>query len=149
MLTVIDEHSWDCLALVIGRRLTGTDVLELLFQLELQHGIPDEIRSDNGPESTAKVVRIWLSSVGVHTAFIEPGSPWECGYNESLNGKLRDELLNGAIFYTLKEAKGHIERWRADCETIRPYGALGCKPPAPECIRLPALSPWSGPGAVG
>ncbi len=107
-------------------------LLRLLF---VQHGPPDHIRSDNGSEFTAKAVRDWLSRVGVETLYIEPGSPWENGYNESFNGKLRDELLNGEILYTLKEAKVLIEQWRHHYNTVRPHSALGYRPPAPEAIR--------------
>ncbi len=97
---------------------------------------PEHIRSDNGPEFTAGAVRDWLSRLGVTTLFIEPGSPWENGYVESFNGKLRDELLNGEIFYTLKEAKVMIERWRQDFNRLRPHSSLGYRPPAPETISL-------------
>ncbi len=103
MLTVIDEFTRECLAIEVARRLRSDDVLQVLAELSVQHGPPDHIRSDNGSEFTAKVVRKWLSRIGVKTLYIEPGSPWENGYNESFNGKLRDVLLNGEIFYTLKE----------------------------------------------
>ncbi len=110
MLTVIDEFTRRCLAIEVARRLRSDDVLQVLAELFVQHGPPDHIRSDNGSEFTAKAVRDWLSRVGVETLYIEPGSPWENGYNESFNGKLRDELLNGEILYTLKEAKVLIEQ---------------------------------------
>jgi putative transposase len=103
----------------------------------------DYIRSDNGSEFTAKAVREWLSRVGVKTLYIEPGSPWENGYNESFNGKLRDELLNGEIFYTLKEAQILIERWRREYNTVRPHSALGYRPPAPEAIQVMPRDPGS------
>jgi transposase InsO family protein len=109
-------------------------VLEHLAWLFATRGVPEHIRSDNGPEFTAQVVRDWLGRVGVKTLFIEPGSPWENGYVESFNGKLRDELLNGEIFYTLREAKVLIERWRRHYNTVRPHSALGYQPPAPETI---------------
>jgi len=104
MLTIIDEYSRESLAILVARRLRSDDVLHLLADLFADRGPPDHIRSDNDPEFTAKVVRAWLGRISVKTLFIEPGSPWENGYNESFNGKLRDELLNGEIFYTLKEA---------------------------------------------
>ena len=110
MLTVIDEYTRECLAIEIGRKLCSDDVLHCLSALFTRHGAPEHIRSDNGPEFTAQVVRDWLPRVGVRTLFIEPGSPWENGYNESFNGKLRDELLNGEFFYTLKEAKVLLPR---------------------------------------
>ena len=92
------------------------------------------IRSDNGPEFTARDVRKWLYKLGVKTLFIEPGSPWENGYIESFNGKLRDELLNREIFYTLQEAKILIEQWRKDYNHVRPHSSLGYRPPAPVTI---------------
>ena len=109
MLTVIDEFTRQCLAIVVDRKLNSDTVLHCLTDLFVQHGPPDHIRSDNGSEFTANAVRAWLARVGVKTLFIEPGSPWENGYNESFNSKLRDEILNMEIFYTLKEAKVLIE----------------------------------------
>ncbi len=111
MLTVIDEYTRECLAIRVDRRLNSNDVVETLADLFLLQGTPDYIRSDNGAEFTAKLVRGWLERLGAKTLFIGPGSPWENGYNESFNGKLRDELLNGEIFYTLKEATILIEQW--------------------------------------
>ena len=96
--------------------------------------VPEHIRSDNGPEFTAREIRRWLADIGVKTLFIEPGSPWENGYIESFNGKLRDELLNREIFSTLTEARVLIEQWRMEYNTIRPHSALGYRPPAPEAI---------------
>ena len=109
-------------------------MLQVLTDLFTRHGPPDHIRSDNGSEFTAKVVRDWLPKVGVKTLYIEPGSPWENGYNESFNGKLRDELLNGEIFYSLQEAKVLIERWRRHYNEVRPHSAIGYRPPAPQTI---------------
>ena len=134
MLTVIDEYTRECLAIDVARKLKSDDVLERLAWLFVTRGVPEHIRSDNGPEFTATVVRRWLKRVGVKTLFIEPGSPWENGYCESFNGKLRDELLQRELFYTLKEAKVLIERWRNHYNTIRPHSALGYRPPAPETI---------------
>jgi transposase InsO family protein len=139
MLTVIDEYTRECLAIVVARRLTSDDVLQVLTDLFVDRGPSDHIRSDNGPEFVAKEVRGWLGRVGVKTLFIEPGSPWENGYNESFNGKLRDELLNREIFYSLREVEVLIERWRRHYNTVRPHSALGYRPPE-------ALLPWpSGP----
>ena len=132
MLTVIDEYSRECLAIETQRGLRSQDVLDVVAELMLKHGVPDHIRSDNGPEFIAKALREWLARVGVKTLFIEPGSPWENGYNESFNGKLRDECLNGEIFYSLKEAQIIIERWRQHYNTVRPHSSLGYRPPAPE-----------------
>ena len=127
ILTLIDEYSRECLALLVERHITSDDVLYCLADLFIRHGIPEHIRSDNGPEFTAKVVRQWLGHIGVKTLFIEPGSPWENGYNESFNGKLRDEVLNREVFSTLKEAKVVIEKWRQEYNTIRPTAAsMGC-----------------------
>ena len=112
--------------------MTSEQVLERLSDLFVRRGVPRYIRSDNGPEFTAMRVREWLERVGVQTLFIEPGSPWENGYIESFNGRLRDELLNGEIFETLLEAKVLIERWRVEYNTVRPHSSLGYRPPAPE-----------------
>ena len=139
MLTVIDEYTRECLAIKVERKLNSTDVLDTLLDLFILYGMPDHIRSDNGSEFTAELVRRWLKKLKVKTLFIEPGSPWENGYNESFNGKLRDELLNGEIFYTLKEAQVLIEQWRKEYNTIRPHSSLGYKPPAPETI-LPKVN---------
>ncbi len=134
MLTVIDEFTRECLAIEVARTLRHDDVLACLTALFTGHGPPGHIRSDNGAEFTAKAVREWLPRIGVKTLYIEPGSPWENGYNESFNGKLRDELLNGEIFYSLREAQVIIEAWRRHYNTIRPHSALGYRPPAPEAI---------------
>ena len=131
MLTVIDEYSRKCLAIRVGRTLKSDDVLDVLSELFLTEGLPVYIRSDNGSEFTAKILKDWLRTLNVNTAFIEPGSPWENGYNESFNGRLRDELLNGEIFSTLKEAQVMIEAWRNQYNHIRPHSALGYRPPAP------------------
>ena len=111
-------------------------VIEVLSELFITRGLPEHIRSDNGPEFTSRAIRQWLTNLEVGPLFIEPGSPWENGYNESFNGKLRDELLNGEIFYTLEEAKIMIERWRVHYNTIRPHTSLGYRPPAPETIQI-------------
>lgn len=132
MLTVIDEYSRECLTIEVQRRLRSQDVLDVISDLFITHGVPEHIRSDNGPEFIAKILRDWLARVGVKTLYIEPGSPWENGYNESFNGKLRDELLNGEIFYSLKEAQILIERWRNHYNKVRPHSSLRYRPPAPE-----------------
>ena len=124
-----------CLAIEVARKLRAHDVLEVLAELFARHGPPEHLRSDNGPEFEAKLVRRWLARLGVQTLFIEPGSPWENGYNESFNGKLRDEFLNGEIFYTLPEAAVLVEQWRRLYNTARPHSAWGGLPPAPETIR--------------
>ena len=132
LMTLIDEFTRECLAIRVARRINSLCVLETMADVMLVRGIPEHIRSDNGPEMTAKIVRQWLASVGVQTLYIAPGSPWENGYCESFNGKLRDELLNGEIFYSLKEAQVVIEQWRKHYNTIRPHSSLGYRPPAPQ-----------------
>ncbi|NCZ97033.1 IS3 family transposase [bacterium] len=135
MLTIVDEFTRECLAIDVARKLTSEDVLERLSDLFVRRGVPDHIRSDNGSEFTAKRVREWLERVGVKTLYIELGSPWENGYVESFNGKLRDELLTREVFDTLLEAKVLIERWREAYNTVRPHSSLGYRPPAPESRR--------------
>jgi putative transposase len=135
MLTLIDEFTRESLAIRVARRLGRYEVIEALADVMLFRGIPENIRSDNGSEFVARELRQWLAKVG--TLYIEPGSPWENGYCESFNGKLRDECLNGEIFYSLKEAQIVIEKWRVEYNTKRPHSALGYRPPAPA-----AYSPW-------
>ena len=147
MLTVIDEFTRECLAIEVARSLRHDDVLHVLADLFARHGPPDHIRSDNGSEFTAIAVREWLPRVGVKTLFIEPGSPWENGYNESFNGKLRNEMLNAEIFYTLSEARILIERWRRHYNTIRPHSSLSYRPPAPVTI-LPPMAELHYPQTV-
>jgi putative transposase len=124
MLTIVDEFTRECLAIDVARKLTSEDVLERLSDLFVRRGVPDHIRSDK-----------WLERVGVKTLYIEPGSPWENGYVESFNGKLRDELLAREVFDTLLEAKVLIKRWRKAYNTVRPHRSLGYRPPAPESRR--------------
>ena len=134
MLTVIDEYTRKCLAIAVGSSLKTDQVLDTLSDLFMTEGVPEHIRSDNGSEFTAKSLREWIGSLGVKTAYIEPGSPWENGYNESFNGKLRDELLKREIFYTLKEAQVLIEQWRRHYNEVRPHSSLGYRPPAPQVV---------------
>jgi putative transposase len=132
MLTVVDEHTRECLAIEVGRRLSSQDVLAVLADLCIRRGPPAYIRSDNGPEFAARAVRQWLARIDVQTLFIEPGSPWENGYIESFNGRLRDEYLNGERFDTLLEAQVLIEAWRNEYNRIRPHSSLAYRSPAPE-----------------
>ena len=149
MLNVVDEFTRECLAIRVGRKLKATDVIDVLADLFILRGTPGHIRSDNGPEFAAKAVKDWISGVRASTAFIEPGSPWENGYVESFNGKLRDELLNAEVFNTLAEARVLIEQWRVHYNTVRPHSALGYRPPAPE-VMLTALPMLPGiPGPTG
>lgn len=132
MLTVLDEYTRECLAIKVDRNLKAENVLEELSDLFIERGVPEHIRSDNGSEFTAETLRTWLRNLGVKTLFIQPGSPWENGYIESFNGKLRNELLNGEIFDTVTEARILTERWRKEYNTLRPHSAHGGRPPAPE-----------------
>ncbi len=138
MLNVIDEFTHECLAIRVNRKLKAVDVIDVLSDLFILRGLPGHIRSDNGAEFIAKAVQEWISAVGAKTAYIAPGSPWENGFIESFNARLRDELLDGEIFYSLKEAKVVIESWRRHYNTLRPHGSLGYKPPAPE-VFVPAM----------
>jgi transposase InsO family protein len=134
VLNIIDEYTRECLGTLVDRKIKSEDVLDQLFNLFVFRGVPEHIRSDNGPEFTAKAVRKWLNRMGVKTLFIEPGSPWENGYIESFNGKMRDELLNREIFTTLVEAKVLINQWKEEYNQVRPHSSLGYRPPAPEAI---------------
>lgn len=131
ILNIIDEFTRECVGCLVQRRINSFDVLETLARLFLMRGQPQFIRSDNGPEFIAEKLREWLSSLEVKTLYIEPGSPWENGYCESFNGRMRDEFLNGEIFYSLKEAKVLVERWRREYNNFRPHSSLGYKTPAP------------------
>ena len=150
MLTIVDEWTRESLAIDVERRMGSIQVLEHLADLFVERGAPAYIRSDNGSEFTAELIRSWLDRLEVGTLFIEPGSPWENGYNESFNGKFRDEFLNGELFYTLAEAKILIERWRREYNEFRPHSSLGYRPPAPVAtlLRPPASAPLQQPAWV-
>jgi transposase InsO family protein len=143
MLTVIDEFTRECLAITVARRLKSDDVLATLTDLFADRGPPEHVRSDQGPEFIATAVKAWLGRLGVKTLYIEKASPWENGYNESFNGKLRDELLNPEVFYTLAEARVLIEAWRRHFNTRRPHSSLGYRPPAPDTHGPPSWPPGS------
>ena len=132
LMTLIDEFTRECLAIRVARRINSFGVIETMADAMLERGVPEHIRSDNGAEMTAKIVRSWLAKLGTKTLYIEPGSPWENGYCELFNGKLRDECLNGEIFYSLKEAIVVLEQWRNQYNTIRPHSSLNYWPPAPQ-----------------
>lgn len=136
ILNIIDEYTRECLASFVARRIRSREVLLVLADLFLKHGQPEHIRSDNGPEFIAKILRHWFKTIGVGPLYIEPGSPWENGYCESFNGKMRYQLLDGELFYTLKEAEVIIEKWRVHYNTVRPHSSLGGRPPAPVTIQL-------------
>ncbi len=148
MLNLIDEFTRECLAIRIDRRPRSTDVVDVLSDQFILRGVPDHIRSDNGPEFVAKAVREWIAAVGANTAYIEPGSPWENGYCESFNATLGDERLNGEIFYSLAEAKIVIESWRKHYDTKRPHSSRGYRPPAPEAVSWPAPPSGAAPPAT-
>jgi len=138
ILNIIDEHTRECLASVVARKIKAHDVIGTLTELFVSLGVPEHIRSDNGPEFTANVVRKWLTKVGAKTLFIEPGSPWENGYVESFNGKIRDELFDREIFDTLLEAQVLTEQWRREYNQIRPHSSLGWRPPAARLLQIAA-----------
>ena len=131
VLNLIDEFTRESFLVRPERRWSAVKVIEALAAVMIEHGIPEHIRSDNGPEFIAKELRQWLEKTGTKTLYIEPGSPWENGYCESFNSKLRDEFLNGEIFYSLAEMQVLAERWRTHYNTLRPHSSLGYRPPAP------------------
>ncbi len=153
MLNIVDEFTHECLAIRVWRKLKSTDVIDVLSDLFILRGVPGHIRSDNGPEFVAKAVRDWITAVGAKPAYIAPGSPWENGFIESFNARLRDELLDGEIFYTLREAQVVIESWRRHYNGARPHASLGYRAPAPEVFvpsfaAWPAVQPRSAPPAT-
>ncbi len=148
MLCVVDEFTREALAIRVGRKLGSADVIDVLADLFLTHGTAAHIRSDQGPEFIAEAVKAWIAGVGAKTAYIEKASPWENGYVESFNGKLRDELLNGEVFNTLREAQVLIEGWRRHYNRVRPHSSLGYRPPAPETLPLARSHIRSGAGTV-
>ena len=139
MLNVVDEYTHECLAIRVARRLKAADVIDVLSDRFILRGVPGHVRSDNGPEFVAGAVQEWITAVGARTAYIAPGSPWENGYVESFNARLRDELLDGEIFYSLREAQVVIESWRRHYNTVRPHASLGYRAPAPE-VFVPVLA---------
>jgi putative transposase len=139
MLNLIDEFTHECLAIRVARKLKATEVVDVLSDLFILRGVPGHIRSDNGPEFVAKAVQEWITAVGARTAYIAPGSPCENGYVESFNARLRDELLDGEIFYSLREAEVVIESWRRHYNQVRPHASLGYRAPAPEVV-VPTLA---------
>ena len=145
MLCVVDEYTREALAIRVARKLSSADVVDTLADLFIARGTPAHIRSDQGPEFVAEAVKAWIEGVGAKTAYIEKASPWENGYVESFNGKLRDELLNGEVFNTLREAQVLIEGWRQHYNRIRPHSSLGYRSPAPETV--PRARSQSGSGA--
>ena len=134
ILNIIDEYTRECLLTKVARSFTHREVMGHLTDLFCEKGVPVHLRSDNGPEFLAQRLRTWLTRLTVKPLFIKPGSPWENGFIESFNGKMRDEFLNGEIFYSLKEAEILLEQWRLEYNTVRPHSALNYKPPAPKTV---------------
>jgi putative transposase len=149
MLCVVDEFTREALAIRVARQLGAADVIDVLADLFVARGAPAHVRSDQGPEFVAEAVKGWIAGVGAATAYIEKASPWENGYVESFNGKLRDELLRAEVFNSLREAQVLIERWRKHYNTARPHSALGYRPPAPEVVMPVLPMPPSRPGPAG
>jgi putative transposase len=137
MLNIVDEFTHECLAIRVSRRLRSIDVIDVISDLFILRGVPEHIRSDNGPEFVAQAVQDWIAAVGAKTAYITPGSPWENGFIESFNARLHDELLDGEIFYSLREAEIVIESWRRHYNTVRPHVSIGYRAPAPEVFVPP------------
>ena len=129
-LSIVDEYTRECLALVVARSLRAEDVIDILAELFHLRGVPRRLRSDNGPEFIASALRAWLERTGAKTAYIAPGAPWENGYAESFHARLRDELLDVEVFGNLAEAKHMAERWQLDYNHRRPHSALGYQTPA-------------------
>ena len=149
MLNVVDEFTRECLTIEVGRKFRGGDVVRTLTELFAIRGRPGYIRSDNGPEFASKAVRKWLDKTGVGTLFIEPGSPWENGYIESFNGKLRDECLNGELFLSLAEARYVVDRWWLDYNHHRPHSRLNWMTPAAYAVSCPGTGrPCVPPGSA-
>ena len=144
MLNVIDEFTRECLVIRVGRRLRSADVIDVLSDLFILRGVPGHIRSDNGPEFIARALRDWIAAVGARTSCIAPRSPWKNGFCESFDARLRDELLDGEIFYSLGEAGVIIEAWRRHYNAVRPHSSLGYHPPAPEAV-VPSARPPAQP----
>jgi len=147
-LNILDEYTRECLSIDVARSFTAEDVLDRLAELFVSRGVPEYIRSDNGPEFTAQAVGRWLSRLEVKSLFIEPGSPWENGYIESFNGKFRDEFLNRELLDTLLEARVLTARWRQEYNTFRPHSSLNYRPPAPEAYAPLPLDPAPLPHQV-
>jgi putative transposase len=148
MLNLIDESTRECLLIRAERRWSSAKVIGALADVMVLKGVPQHLRSDNGPEFAAKDLRKWLADTGAKTLYIEPGSPWENGYCESFNSKLRDEFLNGELFYSMKELRVLAERWRIHYNTVRPHSSLGYRPPAPETWMTSTTWPQGKPVAT-
>ena len=148
-LTIEDEYARECLAIEVERSITSREVIETLRYLFEVRGAPDHIRSDNGPEFIAKALRAWLAESGVNTLYIEPGSPWQNGFNESFNGKLRDELLNGELFTGLTEAKVVTEDYRLAYNHRRPHSSLDYETPAAYAATVGGLPASALPVGAG
>lgn len=133
-LNIIDEYTRECLASIPSRSWRGNKIIEVLSSIMIFRGAPEYIRSDNGPEFIAKKLKKWLQDVEVKTLYIEPGSPWENGYVESFNSKMRDEFLNTTLFDTFREAQVLTQMWVKEYNTVRPHSSLGYRPPAYQSV---------------
>ena len=146
MLNLIDEHSRECLMVRCERRWSSAKVIEALADVMVMKGVPEHLRSDNGPEFVARDLRQWLANTGAKTLYIEPGSPWENGFCESFHSKLRDEFLNGEIFYSMKKIRVLAERWRVHYNTVRPHSSRGYRPPPPRAWAASSLGSGEATG---
>ena len=142
-LSIVDEHTRECLALKVDRSITSEDVIDTLAELFAMRGVPKCIRSDNGPEFIAQAIRRWLDQVDVEALYIEPGSPWENGYAESFHSRLRDEFLAVEVFESLTAAQRLTRQWRDDYNHHRPHSSLGYVTPAEFAARCTASAPAS------
>jgi putative transposase len=134
-LSIVDEHTRRCITLDVSRNMTSEDVINRLAELFTIYGVPEHIRSDNGPEFIAKAIQQWLASLSVKTLYVEPGSPWQNGYAESFHSRLRDELLNMEEFENVAHARAHANAYREDYNGYRPHSSLGGIPPNEFALR--------------
>jgi putative transposase len=142
-LSIVDEHTRECLALKVARSITSEDVIDTLAELFAMRGVPKCVRSDNGPEFVALAIRQWLGQVDVETLYIEPGAPWENGYAESFHSRLRDEFLALEVFESLPVARTLTAAWKEDYNHHRPHSSLGYVTPIEFAARCAASAPAS------
>lgn len=142
-LSIVDEYTRRCITLDVGRSMTSEDVINRLAELFVMYGVPECIRSDNGPEFIAKAIQQWLTSLNVRTLYVAPGSPWQNGYAESFHSRLRDELLNMEEFDSVRHARAHAAAWREDYNGYRPHSSLGGLPPDEFAHRCAHSAPFA------
>ena len=140
-LSIVDEHTRGCLALKVDRSITSEDVIDTLAELFAMRGVPESIRSDNGPEFVSRAIRDWLAKLRIATLYVAPGSPWENGYAESFRSKLVDEFLSREEFEGLGAARRLTQGWREDYNTVRPHSSLGYLTPSEYTARCAASAP--------